>query len=92
MNWWPLIRILPQKTNLHFVKYAKPAAVVSIILCVASIVGCPAGTVMSRLHRGRSRLRQALGDYAREQGIGTPNGSGEGSPAHSKFAEEGATQ
>ena len=59
---------------------------------IADIVERPIGTVMSRLHRGRSRLRQALGDYAREQGIGTPNGSGEGSPAHSKFAEEGATQ
>ena len=59
---------------------------------IADIVERPIGTVMSRLHRGRSRLRQALGDYAREQGIGTPNGSGEGSPAHSKFAEEVATQ
>jgi len=40
MTWWPLIRILPQKTNLHFVKYARYAAVVSIVLCVASIVAC----------------------------------------------------
>ncbi len=37
---------------------------------IADIVERPIGTVMSRLHRGRSRLRQALGDYAREQGIG----------------------
>lgn len=38
---------------------------------IADIVERPIGTVMSRLHRGRARLRQALGDYAREQGIGT---------------------
>lgn len=37
---------------------------------IADIVERPIGTVMSRLHRGRARLRQALGDYAREQGIG----------------------
>lgn len=37
---------------------------------IADIVERPIGTVMSRLHRGRSRLRQVLGDYAREQGIG----------------------
>jgi len=30
---------------------------------------CPVGTVMSRLHRGRKRLKSALEDYAREQGI-----------------------
>ncbi|QTC89781.1 protein translocase subunit SecF [Brevundimonas goettingensis] len=40
MTWWPLIKVLPQKTNLHFVKYARYAAVLSIVLCVASIVGC----------------------------------------------------
>jgi len=37
---------------------------------IADIVQRPIGTVMSRLHRGRARLRQALGEYAREQGIG----------------------
>ncbi|KAM9863557.1 sigma-70 family RNA polymerase sigma factor [Leucobacter sp. BZR 635] len=37
---------------------------------IADIQEVPIGTVMSRLHRGRSRLRQALGEYAREQGVG----------------------
>ena len=40
MTWWPLIKILPQKTNFHFVKYARPAAFLSVVLCVASIVAC----------------------------------------------------
>ena len=40
MSWWPLIKVLPQKTNFHFVKYARYAGVLSVILCVASIVGC----------------------------------------------------
>ncbi|WP_426040770.1 protein translocase subunit SecF [Brevundimonas sp. TWP2-3-4b1] len=40
MTWWPLIRTLPQKTNLHFVKYARYAAVLSVVLCTAAIVSC----------------------------------------------------
>ena len=40
MRGWPLIRLLPQKTNFRFVKYARYAAVLSVVLCVASIVAC----------------------------------------------------
>lgn len=35
---------------------------------IAHVVGCPIGTVMSRLSRGRAVLRQALGRFAREHG------------------------
>jgi RNA polymerase sigma-70 factor (ECF subfamily) len=31
--------------------------------------------VMSRLHRGRARLRKALGEYASEQGVGKNTGA-----------------
>ena len=35
---------------------------------IADILNIPTGTVMSRLHRGRKLLREALADYAREHG------------------------
>ncbi len=35
---WPLIRLLPKKTNLRYVKFAGFAAFISIALCVVSIV------------------------------------------------------
>ncbi|MGB0588156.1 MAG: sigma-70 family RNA polymerase sigma factor [Myxococcota bacterium] len=39
---------------------------------VAEIIGCPVGTVMSRLFRGRKRLQEALFAHAIEQGIIDP--------------------
>jgi RNA polymerase sigma-70 factor (ECF subfamily) len=38
---------------------------------IADIVQVPAGTVMSRLHRGRKLLREKLADYAKELGYST---------------------
>ena len=36
---------------------------------IAEIVGVPMGTVMSRIHRGRKRLREMLSEVAFERGI-----------------------
>ncbi len=36
---WPLIKLLPQKTNFHFVKFARLMGAISAVLVVASVVG-----------------------------------------------------
>lgn len=38
MSFWPLIRLLPKKTNLTYVKFAGFAAFLSIALCALSLV------------------------------------------------------
>lgn len=40
---------------------------------IAEIMDTPVGTVMSRIHRGRKGLQQALTEYARERGILGPD-------------------
>lgn len=39
MRGWPLIKVLPVKTDLRFVSFARYAAVLSAVLVIASLVG-----------------------------------------------------
>jgi preprotein translocase SecF subunit len=43
MRWWPLVRIIPKKTNLKFVSFAGFAAFVSIAALAASFVSFATG-------------------------------------------------
>lgn len=36
---------------------------------LADVLGCPVGTVMSRLHRGRKLLERELWEYAKKRGL-----------------------
>jgi RNA polymerase sigma-70 factor, ECF subfamily len=47
---------------------------------IADVMGCPIGTVMSRLHRGRRLLKASLVDHARSLGLVAEEGA-EGEPA-----------
>ncbi len=47
---------------------------------IADIVGCPVGTVMSRLFRGRRILQKQLYDYATREGIIAPDTDEAGMP------------
>ncbi len=39
MRAWPLIKVLPVKTNFHFVRLARLFAALSVVLVIASLVG-----------------------------------------------------
>ena len=41
-------------------------------------LGCPVGTVMSRLHRARRAMKEQLAGYALEHGLGRPSEAGRG--------------
>jgi preprotein translocase SecF subunit len=38
MGWWPLIKLLPQKTNFRYVRYARILGALSLLACVASLL------------------------------------------------------
>ena len=40
MKFWPLIKLMPQKTNFRFVRHAKLMGGLAALLCVASLIGC----------------------------------------------------
>ena len=49
---------------------------------IADIMGCPIGTVMSRLHRGRKLLKTALYDHALSLGIVDESAAADSEPAN----------
>ncbi|MGF1467498.1 MAG: sigma-70 family RNA polymerase sigma factor [Sandaracinaceae bacterium] len=49
---------------------------------IAAILGCPIGTVMSRLHRARKRLQKRLVDQAVQLGIVEPEEDAAAEPIH----------
>lgn len=38
MSWWPLIKLLPQKTNFRFVRWAPLLGVISTLACVGALI------------------------------------------------------
>ena len=82
MRGWPLIIVLPVKTNLKFVSFAKYAAVLSAVLVIASLVGVfkpglnlgidfRGGAVMELTRTDGSLLDQgAVREAVRDLGIG----------------------
>ncbi|WP_396593376.1 protein translocase subunit SecF [Brevundimonas sp. R86498] len=63
MNWWPLIKIIPIKTNLQFVRFAKFFGVLSAVLCIASITSIfYPGMVMGIDFRGGAAMELTTSD------------------------------
>jgi preprotein translocase subunit SecF/SecD/SecF fusion protein len=57
MSWWPLIKVIPIKTNLKFVKFAKLFGGLSAVLCIASVVSLfHPGMVMGIDFRGGAAM------------------------------------
>jgi RNA polymerase sigma-70 factor (ECF subfamily) len=53
---------------------------------IADAMGCPIGTVMSRLHRGRKLLQKTLRDHAVAMGIVSEDGTKKGDEAPTNLA------
>ncbi|OYX77227.1 MAG: protein translocase subunit SecF [Brevundimonas sp. 32-68-21] len=81
MRGWPFIKLLPQKTNFHFVKYARFAAVLSVVLCVASIVAC----FVPGLNMGIDFRGGASMEVSKPAGQGRDNNINDGSTAILRF-------
>lgn len=55
----------------------------------ADAIGCPIGTVMSRLHRARRAMKRSLEDYATQEGYGASDAA-QVSPAEATVTAEAA--
>ena len=58
---------------------------------IAEMLDIPMGTVMSRLHRGRKRLRQTLQEYGRSRGLVADTGEDVAHPERSESSTGGGT-
>ncbi|MEO0325660.1 MAG: sigma-70 family RNA polymerase sigma factor [Myxococcota bacterium] len=59
---------------------------------IAGIVGCPVGTVMSRLHRARKQLQKKLVQQAVELGIVADDGAGAGPVSLEAYRQKAAAR
>jgi RNA polymerase sigma-70 factor (ECF subfamily) len=59
---------------------------------IAEELGIPVGTVMSRLHRGKKKLREKLLDYAIQEGYVTAPTKGESAKGDADNTQESETE